>query len=202
MYENNTNKPQRRLIKDLPPSHWPSNRLIHAGARALTAVELLAIVIGRDDGIDLAQEIITGFGGIRGLATASIDELQQYYGIGEQTAVRIQAALALGLRAVSTPDIDRPRITSPMDASTILMPLISNLAQENLIVIVLDTRNRVLLTHTLYIGSLNSSVIRISDIFKVALSRNGAAIILGHNHPSGDPSPSPEDINELRRHRT
>lgn len=199
MYPNNDNKPARKLIKEMPNCDWPSTRLESIGVDALSMAELLAIVINRPDGLDLANEMLSHFNGVSGLASAELGTIQQFYGIGRSTAVRIQAALALGARSVGAVGASRPRITSPADAANIIMPLICHKKQEHLLVIVLDTRNQVEVIHTLYIGSLNSSVVRVSEIFKIAIARHGAAIIMAHNHPSGDPRPSPEDIHVTRQ---
>lgn len=120
-------------------------------------------------------------------------------GIGPVKAIEIKAALEIGRRlAANTPE-ERPRVASPGDAANLLMSEMMFLEQEHLRLILLDTRNRVLSTPTIYVGSLNSSVVRVGELFRAAIKENAAAFIVAHNHPSGDPSPSPEDINVTRQ---
>ncbi|MCA9920769.1 MAG: DNA repair protein RadC, partial [Anaerolineales bacterium] len=112
--------------------------------------------------------------------------------------VEIKAALEVGRRLMAAAPEERIRITSPGDAANLLMSEMSFLEQEHLRIILLDTRNRVLHTPTIYIGSLNTSVVRVGELFRAAIKENAAALIVAHNHPSGDPSPSPEDVRVTR----
>jgi DNA repair protein RadC len=118
--------------------------------------------------------------------------------VGEATAARIKAAFELGRRAVTAAPADRPQVRSPADVANLLMPEMSTLDQEELRIVILDTRSRIMVVETLYRGSLNTSSVRVGEVFKGAIRRNAAAIILCHNHPSGDPTPSPEDVNLTR----
>jgi len=118
-------------------------------------------------------------------------------GVGNQTALRLKASLALG-RKLLQPEDERPTIQSPSDAAQILMPMLAHREQEYMVVMVLDTRNRMLDVVEIYHGSLNSSMVRIGELFKPALQRNAAAILIAHNHPSTDPTPSPEDVSVTR----
>jgi DNA repair protein RadC len=120
-------------------------------------------------------------------------------GIGEAKAVEIKAALELGRRLIASSPQEKPKISSPADAANLLMSEMSLLEQEHLRLLLLDTRNNVLASPTVYVGSLNTSVIRVAELFRAALKENAAAIIVAHNHPSGDPSPSPEDINVTKQ---
>ena len=137
--------------------------------------------------------------GLPGLVRASTYELRQVKGIGDVKAAQIKAALELGRRAITSPVVDRPIIRSPAEAAQLLMPEMSNLKQENTRVILMDTRNRALSMPIIYIGSLNHSVIRIGELFRTSIRENAVSIIVVHNHPSGDPSPSPEDIVVTRK---
>jgi DNA repair protein RadC len=133
------------------------------------------------------------------LARAGKAQLLQVHGIGEAQAGRLLAVLELCRRLQAPPADDRPRITSPADAASLLVPRLRDLEQEELHVILLDTRNRVLDIRAVYRGSLNTSMVRIAEIFRPAIEAPAAAIVVAHNHPSSDPSPSPEDVNVTRQ---
>lgn len=120
-------------------------------------------------------------------------------GIGEVKAIKIKAALELGRRAITTSLEERPQVTTPADAANLLMSEMMYLEQEHLRVIILDTRNHVLGIPTIYIGSLNTATMRIGELFRSAIRTNAAAVIVVHNHPSGDPSPSPDDVQVTRQ---
>lgn len=190
-------------LRDFPAGETPRERLAHLGEQALSTAELLAIVIGTGNGSDnvlqLAQVLLADMKGLPGLARASVQELQQVRGIGTAKAGRIKASVELGRRIMTTPQEERPTIFSPAQAAELLMPEMAYLEQEHLRLILLDTRNRVLSMPTIYIGSLNSSYVRIGDVYRTAVRENAAALIAAHNHPSGDPSPSPEDIQVTRQ---
>ncbi|HMN61263.1 MAG TPA: DNA repair protein RadC, partial [Anaerolinea sp.] len=144
-----------------------------------------------------AERLISQFGTMQKIAQAHVSEIARVDGIGNQTALRIKAALALG-RKLLQPEDDRPVIHSPSDAAQILMPLLAHREQEYLVVVALDTRNRVLDVVEVYHGSLNSSMVRVGELFKPALQRNAAGVVIAHNHPSTDPTPSPEDVSVTR----
>lgn len=190
-------------LRDFPAGETPRERMAVLGEQALSTAELLAVVIGTGHGDDhvlqLAQVLLSDLHGLPGLARASMQELQQVRGIGEAKAGRIKASFELGRRMMKRPQEERPAITTPAQAAELLMPEMSHLEQEHLRLILLDSRNRVLSMPTLYIGSLNTSVIRIGEVFRAAIRENAAAVIAGHNHPSGDPSPSPEDVQITRQ---
>ncbi len=186
------------MMRDLAVSDRPRERLVQVGERSLSTSELLAIVIrtgvGGENAIRLAERTLAHFNGLPGLARASIPEMKSVKGIGTAKSVEIKASLELGRRLIATTPQDRPTVTSPADAANLLMTEMAFLEQEHLRLILLDTRNHVLSTPTIYIGSLNTSVLRVGELFRPAIKENAAAIIVTHNHPSGDPSPSPEDI--------
>ena len=185
-------------IKNLPAGDRPRERLSHDGATALSTAELLAIIfrvgVGGENVIALSQRLLAKYGGLAGLARAPFTDLQEEHGLGEAKVATLKAAFELGRRlAITSPD-ERIQIRSPADAANLLMGEMSMLEQEHLRVMLLDTRNRVLAVPTIYIGSLNTSVIRVAEVFREAIRRNAAAVIIAHNHPSGDPTPSPEDV--------
>lgn len=191
------------LIHDLPANERPRERLQYYGAKALANAELLAIILrmgseGRS-AVALGQHLLAHFNGLRGLARASIDDICTLKGIGPAKAVQIKAALELGRRLVIEAPEERPQIASPADAANLIMLDMSLLDQEELWVLLLDTKNHVLDFARLYQGSVNASLIRIAEVFRDAIKRNCAAIIVAHNHPSGDPTPSPEDVRITRQ---
>jgi DNA repair protein RadC len=191
------------MIRDMAVHDRPRERLLQVGERALSSAELIAIVmrtgVGGENVVRLAERILAHFGGLPGLVKASVAELQSVRGVGRTKAVEIKAALELGRRAMATMPGERAKVTSPGDAASLLMSEMALLEQEHLRVILLDTRNNVLAIPTIYIGSLNTSVIRLAELFRAAIRENAAALIVVHNHPSGDPSPSPEDVRVTRQ---
>lgn len=191
------------MIRDLPHEERPRERLLRVGPKAVSTAELLAIIlrtgVGGENVLRLAERLIVRFGSLTGLSRASVKQLTEVKGIGEVKAIEVKAALELGRRLLLAAPEERSMITSPADAANLLMSEMMLLEQEHLRVVLLDTRNKVLSTPTIYIGSLNSSVIRIGELFRAAIRDNAAAFIVAHNHPSGDPAPSPEDINVTRQ---
>lgn len=184
-------------IREMPPAERPRERLARLGASVLTDVELLAIIlrvgVGGENVMRLAERLLAHSGGLSGLARASIAEIEQVHGIGQAKAVQIKAAFELGRRLLIEAPGERPQITSPAEAAMLLGEM-AHLKQEELRVLLLDTRNRVLHIETVYVGSVNASQIRISEVFQNAVTRNCPTIVVAHNHPSGDPSPSPQDV--------
>lgn len=183
-------RPPHRL---LPLRERPAYR-VAAAPNTCTTLELLAALIGGPQPEDKAQALVARFGSFHGLARAGLADLTAVPGIGETAATRLIAALEIGRRLL-TPEDERHTIHSPGDAAALLQPLLMHREQEYLYVLLLDTRNRVLgEPREVYHGSLNTSLIRVGEVFRDALKANAAAIIVAHNHPSGDPAPSPEDV--------
>ncbi|HLF24838.1 MAG TPA: DNA repair protein RadC [Anaerolineae bacterium] len=184
-------------IKDMPCGDRPRERLAYAGASALSNAELLAIILrigsGGENVLNLAQRLLNTYG-LVGLARKSIAELAQERGLGEAKIVQVKAAFELGRRLLAATPDERPQIRTPADAANILMAEMALLEQEQLRVLLLDTRNRVIASPTVYVGSLNTTMIRVSEVFREAIRQNAAALIVAHNHPSGDAAPSPEDV--------
>jgi len=189
----------RPRLADLPADDRPRERLALAGARALSNAELLAILlrvgVEGENAVRLAERLLNEVGGLPGLHRASLSDLQALRGIGSAKAAQLLAAIELGRRiAISVPE-ERPMIKSPADAANLVLYELSGFEQEHLLVILLDTRNRVLGKPVeVYRGSLNTSLIRVGEVFREAVKVNAAGVIVVHNHPSGDPSPSPEDV--------
>ncbi len=191
------------MIRDMEAGERPRERLNRVGEKSVSTAELLAIILrtgsSGESVVRLSERLLSHFGGLPGLARATVGELTVVNGIGQAKAVQIKAALELGRRLLATSPRERPKVTSPADAASLLMSEMTFLEQEHLRLILLDTRNQVLAMPTVYKGSLNTSVVRIGELFRAALRENAAAIIVAHNHPSGDPTPSPEDVNVTRK---
>jgi len=180
-------------LKCLPLREQPAYRVTNDSS-SCNITELLAALIGGEKQIEIAEALLSYFSGdIRRLYQAHPCELANVRGISPLTAVRLKAALQLGARLNSMNE-ERPTINSPADAAALVQSEMGLLEQEHLRVILLDTRNHVLEVVEIYKGSINSSQVRIAEIFKAAIRRNATALIVVHNHPSGDPTPSPDDV--------
>ncbi len=187
-------------IRDWEESERPRERLARHGPQALSDAELLAILlrigVPGENAVALGRRLLQTFGGLVGLHAAPFAELKAQRGIGTAKAAQLQAALELGRRlAVALASQGaRPRIETPEDAAALLVYEMSALEQEVLRVLVLDTRHHVLATVDVVRGSVNSAQVRVAEVFREAVRRNAVAILLAHNHPSGDPTPSPDDV--------
>jgi DNA repair protein RadC len=182
------------LLERLPLRERPAWRVAYQ-AEGCNLVELIAALVGGDRQIEIAQSLLGRFGSVHMLAKATPNEIQGVLGVGPSTAARVRAALELGRRLSIAQDEDNPVIQSPDDAANLLMHQMLHLEQEHFMVVMLDTRNRLIGEPVeLYHGSLNSSLIRIGEVFRPAIRANAAAILIAHNHPSGSPDPSPEDV--------
>ena len=190
-------------IKELPTSERPRERLLEYGVGALSTAELLAIILRtgtRDENVILlSHRILARFGNLAGMVQASTAEMISEHGLGPAKVAQLKAALELGRRMLVESPEERPQIRSPADAANLVMTEMGLLEQEQLRVILLDTKNRVLATPTIYVGSLNTSLIRVGELFREAIRTNCASLIVLHNHPSGDPTPSSEDVAVTRQ---
>ena len=190
-------------IHDLPTGERPRERLQHYGPSALSEAELLAIIlrsgIKGENVVNLSTRLLVKYGGLLGLARAKFTDVASIKGLGPAKTCQLMAALELGRRLMIASPQQRPQITSPADAANLLMLEMSRLEQEQLRVLLLDTKNYVVAIHTLYMGNANTTIIRVGEVFREAVRENTTALILVHNHPSGDPTPSPEDVQVTRR---
>ena len=186
------------LIRDLPATERPRERLRDYGAGSLSTGELLAIVLrtgaSRESVLALASRLLSRYGGLVGLARAGFGELCQERGLGEAKAAQLKAAFELGRRLASAQPEERATVRSPQDVANLLLPEMGLLEQEELRVVLLNTRNQVLGVHTVYRGSVNTSLVRVGELFREAVRQNCPALVVAHNHPSGDPTPSPDDV--------
>ena len=185
-------------ITDLHESDRPRERLAALGPQALSNAELIAILlrvgVQGENAVTVGQRLLNKFGGLRGLHRAPFADLISQRGLGEAKAAQIKAAIELGRRLTLEAPEERPSINRPADAAALVQYEMSALEQEHLRVILLDRRNRVMETVEIYKGSVNSSQVRVGEIFKEAVRKNASALIVIHNHPSGDPTPSPDDV--------
>ncbi len=202
MVSDETRADYRPMIRDFPVDERPRERLAHAGEGALSTAELLAIIlrtgVSGESVLAMATRLISRYGGLPGLARASFTELQAEKGLGPAKTAQLKAALELGRRMLLAAPEDQFIVRSPTDAAQFLMAEMSHLEQEHFRVLYLNTRNRLLGSETVYVGNLNASHIRVSEVFREAVKRNCASLIVAHNHPSGDPTPSPEDVEVTR----
>ncbi len=194
---------RRLTIKDMPAEERPRERLLALGAEKVSNAELLAVILRtgslRDTALDLAQMILTRAGKLRELPYLTVEELTEIRGIGPAKAVQVKAALELGRRMVVASRGYNVDITSPEDVFNYMMEEMRYLEQEEFRIILLNIKNKVLGVETVFRGGLNSSIVHPREIFRLALRRSAASLILLHNHPSGDPTPSGEDISVTRR---
>ncbi|WP_123041295.1 RadC family protein [Cohnella candidum] len=194
---------QAYRLRDLPEDERPRERMMRLGAEALSHAELLAILLRtgsrRESAVHLAQRVLQDSGGLRRFAERSWDELTHIPGIGPAKALELQASLELGRRVARSRLPEAALIASPRDAADLLMEELRRLREEHFVVLFLNTKNRVIGRQTLSIGSLNASIVHPREVFRAAIRRSSASILCAHNHPSGDPTPSPEDKQLTRR---
>ena len=185
-------------ILDLPRDERPRERLQQHGARYLNNAELIALLLRSgvkgENAISMAMRVIAEFDGLGGLARAGYAELCQLRGLNDAKSCEILAALELGRRIASLAPEERAQISCPEDGVNLVSAEMSLLTQENLVALLLNTRNQVVARRTIYIGTVNSSAVRPAEVLRPAVRENAPAIIVVHNHPSGDPTPSPEDV--------
>ena len=196
------NDEYRPTLKEMPEDIRPRERLLQKGATALNSSELLAILLRignkKETAIGMANKILHHCDGLKGLANISIEELSSFDGIGLAKSAQIKAAIELGHRIYREVSMIKPKITNPSDVADLVMEM-QFLDKEHFRIISLSTKNHVIGRDEISIGNLNSSIVHPREVFKKALEKNAASIILVHNHPSGDPEPSKEDIQVTSR---
>lgn len=190
-------------IRELPEAERPRERLAKYGAQSLQTHELIAILLRtgtkRRSALTLAQELLQRFDGINGVVAASVSELAQVPGIGLAKAAQLAAAMELSRRATLAQLHDRPQIRGPEDIYALLSDALRQEKREHFVAVLMDTKNKVLKTETISIGTLDSSLVHPREVFRAAIREGAACMIVAHNHPSGDPTPSPEDIQVTKR---
>jgi DNA repair protein RadC len=194
-----TSKPQYHLrIRELPSSERPRERLRDYGAGSLSNAELLAIILRTGSGdlnvLNLATSLLARHGGLDGLARLSFADLMNEKGLGEAKAAELLACFQIAARLQALESGAKFVIRAPLDVYMLLGLEMAFLDQEHLRVILLNSRNQVMAVKEIYVGNVNSAVVRPAEVFREAISQNAPGIVLVHNHPSGDPMPSPDDV--------
>jgi DNA repair protein RadC len=190
-------------MKIVAPHDRPREKLERVGAGGLGDNELLAIILGlgmpRTGALGLADAVLDAVGGLHGLARASTDDLRRVPGIGGARAAQLIAAVEAGRRTLIRARRDRLQFVSPRDVAEFLVPEFGTRPVEQFGVVLLDTKHRVIRTTLLSVGTLDASIVHPREVFRAAASAGAAALVLFHNHPSGDPTPSGDDVALTRR---
>jgi DNA repair protein RadC len=191
------------MLREVPQEERPRERMLQYGAGALSHAELLAILLRTgtvsESALRLAGRILSESGGLRSLVDMSKDQLTQIKGIGDAKALQIQAGIELGRRLAKSTFAERVTIRSPKDIADLVSEDLRYLQKEHFVCLFLNTKNHLIAQETLSMGSLNASIVHPREVFRAAIKRSSASIICVHNHPSGDPTPSPEDIQLTHR---
>jgi DNA repair protein RadC len=194
---------RRLTIKDLPPSERPRERLLARGAAKLSNADLLAILIRsgtkQDTAVQVAERLLATVGGLHELTRCSVKDLDDIKGLGPAKTVTLLAAVELAKRLSTQMHGDAPTVTSPGDAAGLVMEELRHNLREHFMAVLLDTKNKVMGIEEISIGSLNTSLVHPREVFRPAIRKACASIILIHNHPSGDPTPSREDLDVTKR---
>jgi DNA repair protein RadC len=188
----------RLSLKEMSPDELPRERLKLRGAASLSDGDLLAIILNTgipgENVLHVSQRLLADHGGLRGLFQMETSELARIRGLGDAKSVRLKAALELGRRlAVLNPEV-QAQVGSPDDVANLLQIEMAALEQEQLRVVLLDTKHKILNVRTVYQGSVNQAQVRVAEVFRDAIRQNATAIVAVHNHPSGDPTPSAADV--------
>lgn len=190
-------------MKTVAPHDRPREKLLRMGVAALGDNELVAIVLGQGQArasvLDLANAILSGLGGVERLARARGEDLTRIAGIGPARAAQVLAAVELGRRTLTRFGRERLQITSPRTVAELLLPQYGSRPVEHFGVVLLDTKHRVLRIAPVSTGTLDASLVHPREVFREAVAAGASALVLFHNHPSGDPEPSPEDVEITRR---
>ncbi len=190
-------------MRELPSGERPRERMQQHGAQALSHAELLAILLRtgtrNESAVYLAQRILNECGGLRKLAESGWEDLTHIRGIGPAKALQLQASIELGRRIARSKLPETVKITCPQDVADLLMEEMRHYREEQFVCLFLNTKNHVIGRQTLSIGSLNASIVHPREVFKAAIRRSSASILCAHNHPSGDPAPSAEDLQLTKR---
>jgi DNA repair protein RadC len=185
-------------MKNLSPDDRPREKLRHHGAASLGDNELIALVIGsgsrRGNALSVANALLTAHGGLHQLMRCTLDDFSRTAGIGAARASQLMAALELGRRTLAHAPSARLRIRGPEEAAAYLMPRFGSRGVEQFGILLLDAKHRAMRTAVVAVGTLNSSIVEPRDVFREAATGGATAIVLFHNHPSGDPTPSPDDV--------
>lgn len=191
------------LIREIPVDERPRERMMQFGASSLSNAELIAILLRTgtesQSAVHIAERVLSQTAGLKGLTDSTIETLVQVKGVGPAKAIQILAGVELGRRISRLIPEERLTVRSPQDAAEFMMDELQHLTQEHFVCLFLNTKNEVIGKETIFVGSLNASIVHPREIFRKAIQRASAAIICFHNHPSGDPTPSAEDRHVTRR---
>ncbi|WP_442595243.1 RadC family protein [Neobacillus sp. D3-1R] len=194
---------QTLMIRDFPQDERPRERFVSNGPQSLSNHELVALLLrtgtSQESVLQLSNRLLTHFEGLRQLKAATLEEMTAIKGIGQAKAIQVLAAVELGRRISNLAYDDRYVIRSPEDGAKYVMNDMRFLTQEHFVCLYLNTKNQVMHKQTIFIGSLNASIVHPREVYKEALKRSAASVICVHNHPSGDPTPSREDIEVTKR---
>jgi len=191
-------------IHDLPISERPRERLQKFGVEALSAQEILALILGRgiagESVMVTVQRLLSRFGNLKGIASASVEELSQVKGVGVAKASQIKAAFELANRLEGYPEVGKkPVVKTPDEVVSLVRGRLKGKKKEHFLALLLDTRNQLIKVSEISVGSLDTSIVHPREVFKEAISASAAAVIFAHNHPSGDPEASEDDIKLTKR---
>ncbi len=190
--------PSGPAIRDFPTEERPRERLRNRGAGNLSNPELMAILLRTglegENVIAMATRLLATVGGLQGLSRSNFDDLCLMKGISNAKACQLLAGIELGRRVAALEPDESPRIGSPADVASLYMPEMSAFDREHMRIVLLNTKNQIVATDDLYVGSVNAALVRPAEVFASAVRRNLPAVMVVHNHPSGDPTPSPEDV--------
>lgn len=185
-------------VLDLPPNERPRERLLEHGPDVLSSIELIAVLLGSGVKglpiLQLSQEIMSHFGSLQNLAEATIEELCQIKGLGTAKAIQLKAALNLGVRLARNQTPAKYQVKTPLHAYHILKDKFEHAMKEHFMAILLDVKGYVICSETIAIGTLTSTLVHPREVFYPAIRHRAVAMVLAHNHPSGDSTPSTEDI--------
>lgn len=185
-------------IRDFPREERPRERLRSQGSQNLSNAELMAILLrtglSGENVVAMSTRLLASAGGLHGLSRISYEELCALKGISDAKACQLLAGIELGRRVASLEPQDAPRFGSPQDIADLYMPEMSGLDREHMRVVLLNTKNQVVGADDLYVGSVNAALVRPAEVFASAVRRNLPGIAIVHNHPSGDPTPSDDDV--------
>jgi DNA repair protein RadC len=191
-------------VRDLPPSERPRERLIQLGPESLSQQELLCCILGRgiagESVLVTAQRLLRAFGTLRGIAEASVEQLAKVRGVGHAKAVQLKAAVEVARRIAPVSNAARSQaIETAETAAELVRPYLLDKKKEHFVALLLDNRHRLIRLQSIAVGSLSASVVHPRELFKEAIAASAAAVILAHNHPSGDPEPSDHDVALTKR---
>lgn len=190
--------PNGLTVHDLPMSERPRERLVALGPELLSEQELLCCILGRgiagESVLVTAQRLLGAFGGVRGIAEASVEQLSKIRGVGAAKAIQLKASVELARRTAKAPASAPRTVDTAEAASALIRPHLADKKKEHFVALLLDNRHRVIRLQPIAVGSLSASLVHPRELFKEAIAASAAAVIVAHNHPSGDPEPSEHDL--------